>query len=150
MRQSFASRNAIFCLLSVPLITRWHINTYYSMHKRHQGSTRQTERVNHRAAGCRELKEQDYCVRKRKELFSRTQKIVKLNITTQRKELGLLTLDLAEKKFWWLKEIPGGYFLVRGQWGWPMNGVVFSRLDWLYWGCTFSDFWGEKVLHIYC
>ena len=28
------------------------------------------------------------------------------------------------------------------------NGVAFS-IDLLEWGCTFSDFWGEKVLHIY-
>ena len=28
------------------------------------------------------------------------------------------------------------------------NGVAFS-IDLLEWGRTFSDFWGEKVLHIY-
>ena len=38
-------------------------------------------------------------------MFSRTQKIVKLNITTQRKNLWLLALDLAKNKLWWLKEI---------------------------------------------
>ena len=59
------------------------------MCERHQGRTRQTESVSHRAAGCRQLNEQDFCVRKRKELFSRTQKIAKLNITTQRKKLTL-------------------------------------------------------------
>ena len=31
--------------------------------------------------------------------------IVKLNITTQRKNLWLLALDLAKNKLWWLKEI---------------------------------------------
>ena len=54
--------------------------------KRHQGSTRQTESVNHRVAGCRQLNKQDFCVRKRKELFSRTQKIVKLNITAPKEK----------------------------------------------------------------
>ena len=29
------------------------------------------------------------------------------------------------------------------------NGVTFSVML-LEWGCTFSDFWGKKVLHIYC
>ena len=38
-------------------------------------------------------------------MFSRTQKIVKLNITTQRKNLWLLALDLAKNELWWLKEI---------------------------------------------
>ena len=28
------------------------------------------------------------------------------------------------------------------------NGVSFS-VELLEWGCTFSDFWGMKVLHIY-
>ena len=59
------------------------------MRKRHQGSTRQTESVNHGAAGCRQLNEQDFCVRKRKELFSRTQKIVKLNITAPKEKSQL-------------------------------------------------------------
>ena len=54
--------------------------------KRHQGSTGQTESVNHRVAGCRQLNKQDFCVRKRKELFSRTQNIVKLNITAPKEK----------------------------------------------------------------
>ena len=28
------------------------------------------------------------------------------------------------------------------------NGVPFS-IELLEWGCTFLDFWGKKVLHIY-
>ena len=28
------------------------------------------------------------------------------------------------------------------------NGVAFS-IELLAWGCTFSDFWRKKVLHIY-
>ena len=40
----------------------------------------------------------------------------------------------------------------------PLDGVAFSLLDYngvpssikfLEWGCTFSDFWGKTVLHIY-
>ena len=42
---------------------------------------------------------------KRKTLFSRTQKIVKLNITTQIKKLWLLELNLAKKNFWGFKEM---------------------------------------------
>ena len=29
-----------------------------------------------------------------------------------------------------------------------INGVAFSK-ELLEWGRTFSDFWGEKVVHIY-
>ena len=37
--------------------------------------------------------------------MSRTQKEVKLNITTKEKKLWLLALDLSKKNVWWLKEI---------------------------------------------
>ena len=41
------------------------------MRKRHQGSTRQTESVNHRAAGCRELKKQEFlCSEKERTVFT--------------------------------------------------------------------------------
>ena len=32
-KQSFANRNAIFWLFSIPLMTRWHINWYYYVQK---------------------------------------------------------------------------------------------------------------------
>ena len=30
-----------------------------------------------------------------------------------------------------------------------LDEVAFSRLGWLEWGRTFSDFGGKEVLHIY-
>ena len=48
---------------------------------------------------------------KGKTLFSRTQKIVKLNITTQIKILSwLLASDLAQKNFWGFEEISISFF----------------------------------------
>ena len=70
------------------LTAKWH-SIYTIVHVNESNKVLQTESVNHGAAGCRQLNEQDFCVRKRKELFSRTQKIVRLNISTQRKKLTL-------------------------------------------------------------
>ena len=56
-------------------------------------------------------------------MFSRTQKIVKLNITTQRKNLWLLALDLAKNKLWWLKEI--SIFSLLSTWNFFLRENIF-------------------------
>ena len=46
-----------------------------------------------------------------------------------------------------------GYFLTRSSQeangDVPLDGVAFSRLEWLEWGCTFSDFWGVLQFFIF-
>ena len=77
---------------------------------------------------------------KGKTLFSRTQKIVKLNITTQIKILSwLLALDLAKKNFWGFQEISNLSFMY-------MKFVLTKShfCNW-YWSSNYWDFFNRKT-----
>ena len=70
--------------------------------------------------------------------FSLTQKIVKLNITTQIKKLWLLALDLAKKNFWGFKEISNLSF--------KYMEFALTRnhfCNW-YWSSNYWDFFNKK------
>ena len=112
--------------------------TDITMCKRHQGSTWQTESVSQRV-GCRLLNEfirlpiltRFLCPELRKILFSRTQKMVKLNIT-QIKKLWLLALVLAKKNFLGFKEI--------GSLSFKNMEFVLTRNHFCNW-CWSSNYW---------
>ena len=73
-------------------------------------------------------------------LFSRTQKIVKLNITTQIKKLSwLLALNLAKKNFWGFEEISNLSFMY-------MEFVLTKShfCNW-YWSSNYWDFFNRKT-----
>ena len=93
----------------------------------------------------------DFCVREKKIMFSRTQKIGKLNITTQIKQLWTLALDLAKRGF---KEISNFFYkdmefvLTRNHfcnWCWSsncwdfFNGKKSSSLKRSFWN-SFGSF----------
>ena len=105
----FSKHKCYFLTFSVPLITRWLIHWYYYNYAKGTRVVlgKQKLRVSHRAAW-RQLKAQRIIrpliltrfLRSEKGntniLLLRTQRIVKLNITTQGKKLWLLALHLAK------------------------------------------------------
>ena len=110
----FCNQKYYFLTIFVPLMTGWNINWYNYVQKAPGQYPKKKKApvkelvvdnsTNNSSSNINKISvfgKGKYCLF----YFSRTQKIVKLNITTQIKELWLLALNLAKKNFWAFKEI---------------------------------------------